>query len=51
MADDAARELPSLERTALRWLERDVVEGSPRLEHFAEMAMNLAQKSVRCRAA
>ena len=32
------------ERAALRWLERYLVEGSPRLEHFAQVAMNLAKR-------
>ena len=45
----AERDSPKYERAALRWLERYLVEGSPRLEHFAEMAMNLAQR--RCAAA
>jgi hypothetical protein len=63
MAEDAARELPSLaledalqlvhlyaergspkfEKAALRWLERYMAEGSPRLEHFAEVAARLAE--------
>jgi len=62
MAEDAARELPSLsledalqlvhlyaergspkyERAALRWLERYLTEGAPRLQHFAEIAATLA---------
>ena len=64
MAEDAARELPSLpledalqlvylyaergspkyERAALRWLERFLGEGSPRLRHFAEIAADLAKR-------
>ena len=35
-------ESPKYERAALRWLERYLAEGSPRLEHFAATAMNLA---------
>jgi hypothetical protein len=64
MAEDAARELPSLsledalelvrlyaergspkyERAALRWLERFLVEGSPRLAHFADLTASLASR-------
>ena len=40
----AERDSPKYERAALRWLERYLVEGSPRLEHFAEMAMKLAKR-------
>ena len=36
-------ESPKYERAALRWLERYLAEGSPRLEHFAEVAMKLAR--------
>jgi hypothetical protein len=32
------------ERAALRWLARFLAEGSPRLEHFAEIAHELAQR-------
>ena len=39
----AERDSPKYEQAALRWLERYFAEGSPRLEHFAEVAMNLAQ--------
>jgi hypothetical protein len=65
MAEDAARELPSLtldealqlvnlyaeedspkyERAALRWLERYLGEGDPRLKQFAEVALSLASRS------
>ena len=34
---------PKYEWAAMRWLERDLTEGSPRLEHFAEVAANLAK--------
>ena len=30
------------ERAALRWLERYLMEGSPRLQRFAEVAVDLA---------
>lgn len=63
MAEDAARELPSLpledslqlvhlyfergspkaEKAALRWLARYLAEGSPRLQHFAEITASLAE--------
>jgi hypothetical protein len=33
---------PKYERAALRWLERYLVEGSPRLQHFAEITVSLA---------
>jgi hypothetical protein len=66
MAEDAARELPSLsledalqlvhlyaergspkyEKAALRWLARYLSEGSPRLEHFAELTMRLAKRET-----
>jgi len=38
----AERGSPKYEKAALRWLERYLSEGSPRLEHFAEIAANLA---------
>jgi hypothetical protein len=28
---------PKFERAALRWLERYLTEGSPRLQHFAQV--------------
>jgi hypothetical protein len=31
------------ERAALRWLERYITEGSPRLQHFAEVTASLAK--------
>ena len=40
----AEQDSPKYERAAMRWLERYLVEGSPRLEHFAETAMKLAQR-------
>ena len=39
----AERGSPKYEKAALRWLERYVTEGSPRLQHFAEIAMSLAK--------
>lgn len=38
----AERGSPKYERAAMRWLERYLTEGSPRLQHFAETAMSLA---------
>ena len=38
----AEKESPKYEKAALRWLERYLVEGSPRLEHFAEISASLA---------
>jgi hypothetical protein len=34
---------PKYERAALRWLERYLTEGSPRLQHFAEITSSLAK--------
>jgi hypothetical protein len=39
----AERGSPKYERAAMRWLERYLVEGSPRLEHFAEITASLAE--------
>jgi hypothetical protein len=39
----AERGSPKYERAAMRWLERYLVEGSPRLRHFAEIAGSLAK--------
>ena len=39
----ADQDSPKYERAAMRWLERYLAEGSPRLEHFAEVAMKLAR--------
>ena len=38
----AERRSPKYEKTALRWLERYLTEGSPRLKHFAEITASLA---------
>jgi hypothetical protein len=40
----AERGSPKFERAALRWLERYLTEGSPRLEHFAEITASLAKR-------
>jgi hypothetical protein len=42
----AERDSPKYERAALRWLERYLVEGSPRLRHFAELAASLARREL-----
>jgi hypothetical protein len=34
----AERGSPKYEKAAMRWLERYLMEGSPRLQHFAELA-------------
>ena len=41
----AERGSPKYERAALRWLERYLAEGSPRLAHFAEVTRNLAERA------
>lgn len=38
----AERRSPKFEKAAMRWLERYLTEGSPRLQHFAEIAASLA---------
>ena len=40
----ADQDSPKYERAALRWLERYLREGSPRLQHFAEIATDLARR-------
>jgi hypothetical protein len=40
----AERDSPKYEKAALRWLARYLSEGSPRLRHFAEIAMELATR-------
>jgi hypothetical protein len=37
------KESPKFERAALRWLERYLSEGSPRLQRFAEIAASMAK--------
>jgi hypothetical protein len=38
-----AKQSPKYERAAMRWLERYLAEGSPRLKHFAEVTSDLAK--------
>jgi len=40
----AERGSPKFERAAIRWLERYLAEGAPRLQHFAELAASLAKR-------
>lgn len=40
----AERGSPKYEKAALRWLERFLAEGSPSLQHFAEVAADLATR-------
>ena len=40
----AERGSPKFERAAMRWLERYLTEGEPRLQRFAEVATNLANR-------
>ena len=40
----AERGSPKYEKAAMRWLERYLTEGSPRLRHFAEVTMSLAKR-------
>jgi 2-polyprenyl-6-methoxyphenol hydroxylase-like FAD-dependent oxidoreductase len=40
----AEKESPKYERAALRWLERYLTEGAPRLQHFAEVTQGLASR-------
>ena len=40
----AERGSPKYEKAALRWLERYLLEGSPRLQHFAETTASLAKR-------
>ncbi len=40
----AERGSPKYEKAAMRWLERYLVEGSPRLQHFAEITRSLAER-------
>jgi hypothetical protein len=41
----AERGSPKYEKAALRWLARYLKEGSPKLEHFAEVTTNLAKRA------
>ena len=40
----AERGSPKYEKAAMRWLERYLSEGTPRLQHFAELTVRLAQR-------
>jgi hypothetical protein len=40
----AERGSPKFEKAALRWLERYLTEGSPRLQRFAEVVESLARR-------
>jgi hypothetical protein len=40
----AERGSPKYERAAMRWLERYLIEGTPRLQHFADVTMRLAKR-------
>jgi hypothetical protein len=42
----AERGSPKYEKAALRWLECDSTEGSPRLRQFAEVAADLAKREA-----
>jgi hypothetical protein len=37
---------PKYEKAALRWLERYLSEGTPRLRHFAEITTSLAERDL-----
>jgi hypothetical protein len=39
----AEKESPKFKKAALRWLERYLAEGEPRLRHFAEITASLAE--------
>jgi hypothetical protein len=39
----ADRGSPKYEKAAMRWLERYLAEGSPRLQHFAKVTADLAR--------
>jgi hypothetical protein len=42
----AERGSPKYEKAAMRWLERYVTEGSPKLVHFARVASDLAARTT-----
>lgn len=42
----AERGSPKYEKAAMRWLERYLTEGTPRLKHFAEIVADLAQRQA-----
>ena len=37
---------PKYERAAMRWLERYLSEGEPRLQHFADITARLAKREL-----
>ncbi len=43
----AERGSPKYENAAMRWLERYLTEDSPKLEHFADLASDLAKREPR----
>jgi hypothetical protein len=43
----AERDSPKYERAAMRWLERYLIEGEPRLQHFADITASLARRADR----
>jgi len=42
----AERGSPKYEKAAMRWLERYLSEGTPRLQHFAEITASLAKQET-----
>jgi len=42
----AERGSPKYEKAAMRWLQRYLAEGSPRLQHFAETVASLATREL-----
>jgi hypothetical protein len=42
----AERGSPKYEKAAMRWLERYMTEGSPRLQHFASITTELAKREL-----
>ena len=42
----AERGSPKYEKAAMQWLERYLAEGSPRLQHFAEITTSLAGRDT-----
>jgi hypothetical protein len=46
LSHHAERGSPKYERAAMRWLERYLSEGSPRLQHFAEITAALAKREA-----
>jgi hypothetical protein len=40
------RRTPKYEKAALRWLERYLTEGTPRLGHFREFTADLAKRDT-----